>query len=195
MLSLTGRAVNDARRLASIRTLVVLIAVAGLAGCGGVGKSLGFGKQSPDEFSVVRNAPLTLPPDYSLRPPRPGAARPQEEPLSAQAKSSVFGDKSGAAARPESKGEYALLQLANALETNPDIKRLINEEFTIYAQEDDGFFESLLFWRGDEALGETIDASGEAQRLSENAAMGLPPNAGDTPVIERRDKALLEGIF
>jgi len=49
--------------------------------------------------------------------------------------------------------------------------------------------------RGDEPLGETIDAKSEAQRLSENAAMGLPPAAGDTPVIERRDRALFEGIF
>ena len=72
---------------------------------------------------------------------------------------------------------------------------MINEEFTIYAQESEGFFKSLLFWRDDEQLGETVDAQGEAQRLSENAAMGVPPNTGETPVIERRDKALLEGIF
>ncbi|MBT3171637.1 MAG: DUF3035 domain-containing protein [Rhodospirillaceae bacterium] len=169
--------------------------VAGLAGCGGVGNSLGFGKQSPDEFAVVRNAPLTLPPDYSLRPPRPGAPRPQEEPLRAQAESSIFGQEGGSQTRPESEGEYAFLREADALETNPEIRRVINEEFTIFAQEGEGFFESLLFWRADELQGEVIDASGEAQRLNENAAMGLPPDSGETPVIERRDKALLEGIF
>ena len=32
----------------------------------------------PDEFAVESRAPLTLPPDYELRPPSPGAARPQE---------------------------------------------------------------------------------------------------------------------
>jgi len=184
--------------LAPIRTSVALLAVAGvagLAGCGGVGNSLGFGKQSPDEFAVVRNAPLTLPPDYSLRPPRPGAARPQEEPLRAQAESSIFGQEGGGQARPESEGEYAFLREADALETNPEIRRVINEEFTIFAQEGEGFFESLLFWRADELPGEVIDASGEAQRLNENAAMGLPPDSGETPVIERREKALLEGIF
>lgn len=192
------RAAKPVRRLARIRALVALLAVAGvagLAGCGGVGNSLGFGKQSPDEFAVVRNAPLTLPPDYSLRPPRPGAARPQEEPLRAQAESSIFGQDGNAQARPESEGEYAFLREADALETNPEIRRVINEEFTIFAQEGEGFFESLLFWRADELQGEVIDASGEAQRLNENAAMGLPPNSGDTPVIERRDKALLEGVF
>ncbi len=198
MLKLSGRAAKSARNLAFIPTLAVLLAVGGMAGCGGVGKSLGFGKQSPDEFAVVRNAPLTLPPDYTLRPPRPGAQRPQEETLRQQAENTVFNRESetdGASSRPESEGEYALLRQADALETNPNIKREINEEFTIYAQEGEGFFESLLFWRADEPLGESINAGEEAQRLNENAALGLPPNTGDTPVIERREQALFEGIF
>ncbi|MDA0228968.1 MAG: DUF3035 domain-containing protein [Proteobacteria bacterium] len=169
-----------------------------MAGCGGVGKSLGFGKQSLDEFAVVRNAPLTLPPDYSLRPPRPGAQRPQEENLRTQAENAVFSrenETDGASPRLESEGEYALLRRADALETNPNIKREINEEFTIYAQEGEGFFESLLFWQAEQPLGVSINAEEEAQRLNENAALGLPPNTGDTPVIERRDQALFEGIF
>jgi len=32
----------------------------------------------PDEFAVESRAPLTIPPDYDLRPPQAGAARPQE---------------------------------------------------------------------------------------------------------------------
>ncbi len=198
MLKFSGRAATAARHRAFLPTLALLLAAGSMAGCGGVGKSLGFGKQSPDEFAVVRNAPLTVPPDFTLRPPRPGAQRPQEEPLSQQAENSVFGRESGsngASSSPESEGEYALLRQADALETNPNIRRVINEEFTIYAQESEGFFESLLFWRGDEPLGESVDAQEEAQRLSENAAMGLPPNTGETPVIERREQALFEGIF
>lgn len=198
MLKLSGRAAKSARNLAFLPTLAVLLAVGGMAGCGGVGKSLGFGKQSPDEFAVVRNAPLTLPPDYTLRPPRPGAQRPQEETLRQQAENTVFNrenETDGASSRPESEGEYALLRQADALETNPNIKREINEEFTIYVQEGEGFFESMLFWRADEPLGESINAEEEAQRLNENAALGLPPNAGDTPVIERREQAIFEGIF
>ena len=40
--------------------------------------TLGLDKQAPDEFSVVARAPLELPPDYSLRPPRAGTLRPQD---------------------------------------------------------------------------------------------------------------------
>ena len=32
----------------------------------------------PDEFAVESRAPLTLPPEFDLRPPQPGAPRPQE---------------------------------------------------------------------------------------------------------------------
>ena len=40
---------------------------------------LGIGKrQALDEFAVARNAPLVIPPDYSLTPPAPGAAGPAE---------------------------------------------------------------------------------------------------------------------
>ncbi|MGH7063561.1 MAG: DUF3035 domain-containing protein, partial [Stellaceae bacterium] len=39
----------------------------------------------PDEFAVESRAPLTIPPDFDLRPPEPGAARPQEKSTSQQA--------------------------------------------------------------------------------------------------------------
>ena len=196
MVKPCGKAVQAAREFALVPALALMLAGIGLAGCGGVGESLGFGKQVPDEFAVVRNAPLTMPPDLALRPPRPGAQRPQEQPLRQQAENSLFDRESdAAAARPESLGETALLRQADALDTNPNVRRQINEEFTIYAQESEGFFESLLFWRADEPLGEAVDAKEEARRLSENAAVGLPPTAGDTPVIERREQALFEGIF
>ena len=45
--------------------LVALTAMA-LAGCGTTG--------GPDEFRVVRKAPLTVPPEYNLRPPTLGQA-------------------------------------------------------------------------------------------------------------------------
>ncbi len=35
-------------------------------------------RSSPDEFAVESRAPLTIPPDFALRPPQPGAPRPQE---------------------------------------------------------------------------------------------------------------------
>ena len=38
-----------------------------------------FSRDRPDEFAVSRQAPLVVPPDFSLAPPAPGTARPGGE--------------------------------------------------------------------------------------------------------------------
>jgi hypothetical protein len=53
--------------------LIALAAPAALlvSGCGTGGV---LGRDRPDEFAVARNAPLVIPPDFALTPPRPGEA-------------------------------------------------------------------------------------------------------------------------
>jgi hypothetical protein len=75
----------------SIGLVAGLAAVIALAACTNT-KATGFGARSgPNEFAVTRAAPLTVPPDFSLRPPKPGAPRPQEASPSAQALAAMFG--------------------------------------------------------------------------------------------------------
>ena len=47
-----------------LRLSLIALSAPSLAACG-----LGYGKNPPDEFNVVRRAPLILPPEFSLRPP------------------------------------------------------------------------------------------------------------------------------
>ena len=70
----------------TIATLLVLSAA--LAGCGSSGL---FNRDRPDEFAVSRQAPLVIPPDFSLAPPNPGAPRPQDNDASSQALDALFG--------------------------------------------------------------------------------------------------------
>jgi len=49
-----------------------------LSGCTGFRQALGMDRVGPDEFAVESRAPLTIPPEFDLRPPQPGAPRPQE---------------------------------------------------------------------------------------------------------------------
>ena len=49
-----------------------------LAGCTDFRRALGMDRVGPDEFMVESRAPLTIPPEFDLRPPQPGALRPQE---------------------------------------------------------------------------------------------------------------------
>jgi DUF3035 family protein len=57
-----------------------------LQGCTDLKRSIGLEKTSPDEFAVESRAPLEMPPDFDLRPPQPGAARPQEKASDQQAR-------------------------------------------------------------------------------------------------------------
>jgi hypothetical protein len=74
-----------------------------LAGCAAGSP---FSRQRPDEFTVARNAPLVVPPDFALAPPRPGEADTGSDPH-AQALQALFG---GAAPRAEI--ERNMLQVA-----------------------------------------------------------------------------------
>jgi hypothetical protein len=49
-----------------------------LPGCSNFRQMVGIDQVGPDEFAVESRAPLTIPPEYDLRPPQPGAPRPQE---------------------------------------------------------------------------------------------------------------------
>jgi len=80
----------------NVKTAILLGAgCAMLAACGGGGI---FNRDRPDEFAVQRQAPLVVPPDFSLTPPAPGAPRPAEGTASEQALEALFG---GPAARSE----------------------------------------------------------------------------------------------
>ena len=180
--------------------LGALALAATLSACeGGIGDALGLGKSAPDEFAVVRNAPLTLPPDFTLRPPRPGEARPNEESVREQARVALF-NEAGALAIDDStaaatQGEAAFVERAGAADVDPNIRHIVDREFSGYASEDESFIDSLLFWQEEQLPGEVVDAAAEAERLRENAEAGKPVTAGETPTIKRREKAPLEGIF
>jgi hypothetical protein len=70
--------VDQGRRVAAAVSAVCLAGALALSGCTGVKRAIGLDPTMPDEFEVVQRAPLTIPPDFDLRPPKPGAPRPQE---------------------------------------------------------------------------------------------------------------------
>lgn len=98
-----------------------LLGVALLSGCG----KRGYDRSRPDEFAVARQAPLVIPPDFSLLPPQPGAA-----PASAggspsqQALSALFG---GNAAR--SATEAQAIQ-ATGINADPGIRSSVGDPDT-----------------------------------------------------------------
>jgi hypothetical protein len=178
-----------------------LAAPLALSGCSNAKKALGLEKTAPDEFNIVARAPLSLPPDYSLRPPQPGASRPQDQSPTQQARQTVFrggGEQQVFLSAPrgsQSAGELALLKQTGAIGASPSIRQQVNQESQAQIEADRSFVDSVLFWRTPEQPGTVIDAQKESQRLRENAALGKAPTEGETPIIQRKKKALLEGLF
>lgn len=80
------------------RILVAGLVLVALSGCGRSGGV--FGRDRPDEFAVSRAAPLVVPPDFALVPPRPGQPQAQSADSSTQALQAMFG---GTAARSASE--------------------------------------------------------------------------------------------
>jgi hypothetical protein len=119
------------------RTLI-LLAAAGvtLSGCGSFRNAMGLEKSSPDELAIVREAPLVVPPDFNLRPPRPGAPRPMELDAQGQAVAALFGP--GVTLQPRSAGENAVVDKAGAARVSPDIRSTVRDDGTVVA--DKGVF-------------------------------------------------------
>jgi hypothetical protein len=78
-------------RSKSVSGSMALIALAALSACSGSKGGVMARGGGPDEFMVSKRAPLTIPPDFVLTPPKPGAPRPQEADSSQQALSAMFG--------------------------------------------------------------------------------------------------------
>ncbi|MEC7489468.1 MAG: DUF3035 domain-containing protein [Pseudomonadota bacterium] len=187
--------------LPTSRLFVVAVMLAPLVtnGCEGTREAMGIGKQSPDEFAVVTRAPLTMPPDYGLRPPRPGAKRPQEKTVTETARERLVGSRGSTKIRRNGTSpstlEAALLSKAGAKNPDPEIRRIINRESSILAMEDHSFADRLIFWQQRLPRAASIDAAAENKRLRENAALGDPPTKGRSPRIIRKRKGWLEGVF
>ena len=185
------------------KTALAVSGVLLLAGCSGVQEQFSLTSTPPDEFKVTTRAPLAIPPDFNLRPPAPGEPRPQEGTATQQAKQVIFRASDSAeftleeAMRADGRtiGERALLIEAQADQAQSGIRQVVERESKTLREEDGYLYDVLVFWRDEEPPGQIIDAEAEAKRLQENAALGKPVTAGETPTIERRKKAFLEGIF
>jgi hypothetical protein len=177
-----------------IRAVSAIILLSALTACSDVKKELGVGRNSPDEFMVVKRAPLTLPPEYDLRPPDTGSVPPASE-VANQAKATLM----GAETTPVEKGtsESALLTKMGAQNADPNIRADINRENGFIELENRTLVDKLIFWKDDTSgMDETsvVNPKQEAQRIKKNQEEGKPVDEGDTPVIEKK-RSTIDKLF
>jgi hypothetical protein len=178
-------------RLRPLRLLPALALAGSLAGCGGGGlsRTFGFSRRSPDEFAVTTQPPLSMPPDYAIRAPEPGAPRPQTISASAAAQEAL-GTGGGNTAAAESPGQQALLaQVAKAAGT------ATGPQVAPPPASDTSFAKRLLFGGPDTGSTQLVNAPAEAARLRHNAALGENPTAGATPTIRPASGGWLSDLF
>ena len=192
----------SAQPFTGIRARLVLLGLLALtpalSGCGEVRGALGYDKQAPDEFAVVARAPLSVPPNFQLRPPKPGAERPQEPRKRHGARDLVVGRTATTpVASPQAltSGDGEIRRLLGTGKANPGIRELVNRETAAFVYADEFLIDKILFWKKKPAKGIVVDAKSEKKRLQENAALGKQVTDGETPTIKRKRGGLLDGLF
>jgi len=172
----------------STAIIAVMAVAAAAGGCSSIQKAVGAAKVSPDEFRVVSQAPLTLPPDYSLRPPQPGAPRPTELAPDAEAHAALFTQDVGQGA---SAGEAALVNDAGASAVDPSIRDQIDFEDQGVVHRDQSFADRILNFHGSHAdasqTAAPLDAQAEQARLADQEAIRRATGGGQV-VIERSSR-------
>ncbi len=174
--------------------LLILLGFGPMIGGCQIAEDLVYGTKSrpPDEFQVVNQPPLSMPPDYGLRPPQPGAGRANTVEPAQRARQAVFGIKdqnpyqsSEAGAANRTAGEHALLNRSGATQANPDIRRILNSEGSVVAEKDRSLTEQLLFMdEQEEPSDETLDPIEEYRRIY-GQPVPSAPNTGaeqDDPI-------------
>ncbi|MGB0935688.1 MAG: DUF3035 domain-containing protein [Alphaproteobacteria bacterium] len=139
-----------------------------LSGCEQTKQALGMERNRPDEFTVMNQEPLTMPPSYGALPtPRPGAARPNV--LSARARAQQVLLESTHAhtidVTDKSAAEAAVLEKAGAFNRDRNIRSKLQQETRTEKESSASFIKELINFEGDKNK-EALDAHEEYERLT-----------------------------
>jgi len=166
-----------------------------LAACSDVRQTVGLGRNNPDEFTVVENPPLSMPPDFELRPPDPNALNPK----GAEAAQVTAAKAVGQDIQVEdagSAGVEAFLTQAKATEAKDDIRGTIDKESEGVVVKDKGFVDRLMVWKDVKQSDPTVNAPAEAVRVdTESKTNNGFISGGGAQFNQNKPKAPLEGIF
>lgn len=168
-----------------------------LTGCGesNLARTFGLTRDAPDEFMVTTQAPLSMPPDFNLRPPRPGVVRPQQRPEREQAEEALVPQLAltGPVTGAPSRGQAALLDESGPAVPS-DVRQLVDQDAKL-EQASDGFLDRVLTWRKDDTRNLEVDPEKENQRLRQNAALGQSNADGVTPTIKPKRETWFQKMF
>lgn len=163
-----------------------------LVGCSSTSKALGLTKEAPNEFNILTKAPLVVPPEYNLRPPRIGESSSENNYSQQAAREALIGDIDDT---EPTRGEVVLMTKAGVGRANPEIRLEIDGQNSV-ERKTQSLTNRILFWNNGQLVDENgvivpLDPEDEAQRLkSIEAATG----GGEVTITKRPGGPKLPGL-
>lgn len=162
-----------------------------LSGCDSLRRAAGINKEAPDEFAVVTKAPLTVPPDFNLRPPRPGAPPTNQSSPTGAAQAALFSDDPNAV--QESLGntysaeEKLILANSGGATANHSIRQELASDEKSMEGADQSFTDQVLFGGSTPDAGRPVNADAEKQRIDAAKAAGQTTPGGGQVAAQQQD--------
>lgn len=106
----------------------LLIAGTALSGCDQFRHTFGLDHAQGDAFIIPTNPPLSMPPDYNRRPPRPGAQNPGEINHRDKAQEKMLGQKVTLKKTPDDAEKAIVQKAAKTTAPDPKIRTEVDKE-------------------------------------------------------------------
>lgn len=172
-----------------------VLALLALTACdnNSIAETVGLQRHAPDEFTIVSRPSLSVPPEFTLRPPLAGAP-PRGVASDEAARQLLTGTSPVVTSDAPSSGASVLLQKAGAEKAQEDIRTQLGEDDTKPA--DTSKANTLLEkLNGADKAEPIVDARKEAERLRTNKDAGKPATEGETPTEKPKAPGVLDRIL
>ena len=163
-----------------------------LSGCASASRALGVTKEAPNEFNILTNAPLIVPPEYNLRPPEVGESSFLNNYSQQAAREALVGAIDPA---EPTRGEIVLMTRAGVNQADPEIRLKIDGQNSV-ERKTQTFANRVLFGTANQqydASGNPVplDAEDERSRLE---SINRVTGGGEVRVTRKPGQAKLPGL-
>ncbi|MDB2415237.1 DUF3035 domain-containing protein [Rickettsiales bacterium] len=186
-----------------IINIIAISAAALVVGCSGeIKDQLGLSRNVPNEFEVVPNAPLSMPPDFALRAPVKKSESSEVANIAYQTKQSLLGYNSKGDERlrkTKSSAEKAFLAKLDLGDADDNVRELLiqDEIEAEKAQEKKEWYNKIREYTGksDKNADPIVDATKERERIIEQKTAGNEVTGDDAHVAEGSEGGFLNKVF
>lgn len=171
------------------KIIAVLSCVIFLQACSQLKSELGLDRHSPDEFTVIKRAPLSLPPEYNLRPPSENGVIRSIDDTQETAKNTIFGEQKKVV--KYGSGEEVILSKIGADNRQEDIRAILDKESGFTPVKDKSFVDKILEF---EDTQEVVNAKEEKKRIEDTLKAGKDITEGEVKTTKKK-QSVFDKIF